>query len=663
MNYQIQVVVLFGAAVLSALLFRVIRVPGIIGFLLTGIAIGPSGLNVITGDDVSQFADIGLVLLLFVIGLELSPAPLLRAGKRLAGATLLQVLSTVAVTALVLWLAAGFSWGAAGIIGVAVSLSSTAIVLKQLDDRGETNSTTGMIATGVLLLQDVIVIAFMLVLSMLSPVTSTAAHAPTPLRTVLGLAGLVVGAWLARRALPWLVNRAIEIGGRELVSLMAVLGAAGGAWLATLAGWSPALGAGVAGFFLAGADHRHQMVAEILPFRNVFNAVFFISLGMLVNVQAVITHLPLMLVAVTAVLLVKPLLTAGALTVAGWPLRIGLHVGIGLCTISEFGYVLAYDAYHRGLLPETLLDFMVACTVATMMVGAFIFPFAGPVASAIAGLIRPRTPKTAGEESGEEPLNNHVIIVGYGLTGANLAKMLQATRVPCCVIEMNQALIQKARAAGVTVIAGDAARMTILEVAGVDAARVLVVAINDRLATRRIVAQVAARLPRLYILARSNIIQEIDPLQSLGARLVIPEDLETSIEVAAHVLRQYGIPDNIVEAQIASVRAGGYAVLRGRPVERAAHRELIQILQRTTTQTFYLTEENSACGMTIADLNLRARTGCMIIAVVRNGDPTTNPAPEFVLQANDVLVLVGAHKQLEAAKEILGTEPELLETE
>jgi len=657
-EYLIQVVELFGAAVLSALLFRVIRVPGIIGFLLTGVAIGPSGLNVIAGDDVSQFADIGLVLLLFVIGLELSPAPLMRAGRRLATATILQVLSTLAATMLVLWLAAGFSWGAAGIIGVAVSLSSTAIVLKQLDDRGETNSTTGLIATGMLLLQDVIVIAFMLVLSMLSPVTATTAHGtPTPMRTILGLAGLAVGAWLARRALPWLINRVIEIGGRELVSLLAVLGAAGGAWLATLAGWSPALGAGVAGFFLAGADHRHQMVAEILPFRNVFNAVFFISLGMLVNVQAVITYLPLLLLAVVAVLLLKPLLTAGALTAAGWPLRIGLHVGIGLCTISEFGYVLAYDAYHRGLLPETLLDFMVACTVMTMMAGAFIFPFAGPVASAIAGYVRPRTPKTAGEETGEEPMNNHVIIVGYGLTGENLAKMLRATHVPCCVVEMNQALIQKARATGLTVVAGDATRLTILEVAGIDTARVLVVAINDRQATRRIVAQVAVRLPRLYILARSNVLQEIDPLQRLGAKLVIPQDLETSIEVAAHVLRQYGIPDNIIEAQIASVRAGGYAVLRGRPAERAAHRELIQILQRTTTQTFYLTDENSVRGMTIAELNLRARTGCMIIAVVRNGDPTTNPGPEFVLQANDVLVLVGAHKQLEAAKGILGTEP------
>jgi monovalent cation:H+ antiporter-2, CPA2 family len=167
------------------------------------------------------------------------------------------------------------------------------------------------------------------------------------------------------------------------------------------------------------------------------------------------------------------------------------------------------------------------------------------------------------------------------------------------------------------------------------------------------VAQVRGQRPDLYILARASLISDIDALYQRGATLVIPEDFETSIEVAAHVLKTFGIPDNLIEAQIAAVRTGGYAMLRGRPTTRATHTELIKILERTTIQTFYLADDCFACGLTIAQLNLRAITGCMVIAVVRAGNPTTNPGPEHELHSNDVLVLVGAHAQIEAAKALL----------
>ncbi len=203
--------------------------------------------------------------------------------------------------------------------------------------------------------------------------------------------------------------------------------------------------------------------------------------------------------------------------------------------------------------------------------------------------------------------------------------MLRATHVPYCVVEMNPALVQAARNDGSEVIVGDATRMSILAHAGIDAARALVVAINDHQATKRTVAQVSARRPGLYILARTNFAKDIERLYQLGAKRVIPQDFETSIEVGAHVLRQFGIPDNIVEAQIAAVRSGGYGMLRGKPTDRAATEELMKILERTTTQTFYLAEDSFATAKTIAETNLRARTGCTIIAVVRAGNPSTNP--------------------------------------
>jgi CPA2 family monovalent cation:H+ antiporter-2 len=647
-----EAVVIFGTAVLVAWLFRMLRAPAVIGFLITGMVIGPSGWRLIAQNDVSQFSDLGLVLLLFTIGLELSPEPLVRSGARLVAATLVQIIVTAAVTVAFLSLASSLPWLSKAILGVAVALSSTAIVLKQMSDRGEINSTTGGITTGILLLQDVTVIAFMLLISLAGAETGAGGWTGVA-RTAAGLAGLGAVTVAARRLLPPILDQVVRHGGRELMTLFAVLMACGGAWLAAVVGWSPALGACIAGLLLAEVDQRHQLVAEITPFRDVFNALFFVSLGMSVNLEVVAGNMPLLIGMILATLLLKPFITAGGVLVAGWPLRVGLQVGVGLCTVSEFSYVLARQAHAIRVLPSTALDMLIAYTAGTMMVGALLYPLAGSIGAGVARLIRPDAAPPDAERQGPQRFENHVILVGYGFTGSNLARMLKATRVPHCVIEMNQGFVKEARQAGTPVIIGDATRMAILDLAGINAARALVTAVNDAQATQRIVAQAAARRPDLYILARTAFVRDIDVLYHLGAKLVVPQDFETSVEIAAHVLKQFGIPDNIVEAQIASVRAGGYGMLRGKATDRAAHAELIKILERTATQTFYLAENTFPCGRTIAEVNLRAVTGCTIIAVVRSGKPAANPPPDFQFQANDVLVLVGAHAQIEAAKAVL----------
>ncbi len=649
-----EIVVLFGTALVVAWLFRAVGVPSIIGFLITGMAIGPSGWQLVAQEHVESFAELGLVLLLFTVGLELSPEPLVRTGRRLLAVTTAQVAVTAGVVTLLLSLATSLPLSAKLILGTAIALSSTAIVLKQMSDRGDTNSTTGLIMTGILLLQDVIVIALMLILSLVLP-ESAAGSGSIVFRTVAGLGGLLLIIIAARRLLPAILDGITRHGGRELITLFAVLMACGGAWLAHAAGWSPALGACIAGLLLAGVDQRHQLVAEITPFRDVFNALFFISLGMLVRTSVLLDQLPLIVGAIAATLLLKPLITAATVSFAGWPLRIGITVGIGLCTVSEFSYVLAYEAQQVHLLPPGLLDLITVYTVGSMMAGALLYPFAGNIAASIAGLLQSDAPTSTGEPSseGQDRFQHHVIIIGYGFTGSNLARMLKATHIPRVVVEMNQSQVKAAREAEIPVIAGDATRMIILERAGIDKARALVIAINDHQAARRVVAQACARRPDLYILARTAFVRDIERLYDLGAKLVIPQDFETSIEVAAHVLKQFGIPDNIVEAQIAAVRSGGYGMLRGKPTDRAASAELIRILERTAIQTYYIGDDSYAKGRTLAQLDLRARSGCTVIAAVRAGQPTTNPPPDFILHANDVLVLVGAHRQIESAKAVL----------
>lgn len=645
------VVVLFGTAVVAAWAFRMLRAPSIIGFLFTGLLIGPSGLGFIEHEQVEQLTEFALVLLLFIIGLELSPQPLIRMGKGLLTASGLQIGGVAVVVALFLIL---FGYGGvvdASVLGVAVALSSTAIVLKQLSDRGETGSVMGMITTGILLLQDVVAIVIMLILPMLG-VGEESHWRDAALRSGIGFMGLGVLTVAGRKFLPVMLHKMMRVGGREMTALFAVLMAAGGAWLASQVGWSMALGACAAGLLLADADARHQLVADILPFRDVFNALFFVSLGMMVKMDAVLGNAFPLTAAIVVTLIAKTAIAAGAVRLSGWPLRPSIHVGLGLCTVSEFGYVLGREAHHFGIVPAESLEFLVVYAVGTMIVGAAIVPVSGPIARALAQKLQ-RTPEAPETAEAATHAKHHVIVIGFGMNGKNLARVLKATHVPFCVMEMNPTLVRRAREMGAEVVVGDATRAVILEHAGLQHAHAVVVGINDNDALRRIISQVRAARPDIFILARTRFVSDLDALHRLGANQVIAEDFETSIEITAHLLREMNVPDNLVEAQIAAVRSGRYGMLRGKATDRAAQEELMQVLQTTATRTHYLMEGSVACGKTLVELNLRAETGVTVIAVVRNGKPNTNPGPDFRFEHGDVLVLVGAHVQLEQAKALL----------
>ncbi|TWT45762.1 Glutathione-regulated potassium-efflux system protein KefC [Phycisphaerae bacterium RAS1] len=644
------IVVVFGAALLGGWLLRLARAPAIIGFLCAGIAIGPSGLDWIDAPRVHFFAEIGLALLLFSVGLELSPEPLARSGVRLVLTAALQMSAICLVVALIAMLAFGIGAVPAIVIGVAVSLSSTAIVLKQLSDRGETDTPTGVLTTGILIVQDVAVIVLLAFL----PVAAGAAGGGVgdALRqTLLSLGGLVLAVAGAKLLLPLVARQVLQRGGTELMTLLSLVTACVGAWLADLAGWSWALGSCIAGLLLAQTELRYQLRAEITPFRDSLNALFFASIGMLVNVQSAYQQaLPLAL-AIVGTLIGKALLTSLAAGSAGWPVRLALTAGLGLATISEFSYVLADEAASVGLLSRETLSFIVAWTVGTMLLGAMLVPAARPLADRLAAIVqrdRRRTPPAPTEA--ESPGAARVVIVGYGVNGRNLARTLRATRIPFVVIELNRRTAQQARGDGAAVVLGDATRLVILEEAGVQSARAVVVVIADVEATRRVVARVRTIRPDVFLLARTRYVAELDALRRLGADLVIPEEFETSIEIFSHVLKELGIPDNVIEQQIALVRAGGYGMLRGRAADRGITAEWVRAMEATVTQTHLLLDASPARGKTLRELDLRAQTGVTIAAITRRGTPIPNPSPDLPLEAGDVLVLVGAHGQLLAAR-------------
>lgn len=652
-----EIVVVFGTAVLAAWISRLLRAPSIIGFLVAGMFMGPSGLGLVRQEDVAAFREIGLILLLFVIGLELSPKPLFKMGRSLLVAAGAQILATSAATALVVGVLGKAAIVPALIVGFAVSLSSTAIILKQLSDRGETGTVAGMICTGILLLQDITVIVLMLALPLLAETGDEGQGLQrAALFFCVGVGVVALLSFFGRPALAIILARVVSVGGRELTALFAVLMACAGAWLAELVGWSPAVGACIAGLLLAEVDARHQLAADVMPFRDVFNALFFVSLGMMVDFEVVAAHFTPLAVTVLITLLSKSVIAATAVRLGGWPPRLAFQVGLGLCSVSEFGYVLGLEAARVGILSGDFLAVFSAYVVGTMMLGAMIIPISGPLSLVLTRRLSIRAESV--DLKAEKPQGHHVILVGYGVSGRNLARVLAATHIPHCLVEMNPSLVQRAKADELKVVVGDAARMPILDHAGIAHAHALVVAINDPVATARIVSQARAVRPDLFILARTRFVEETDTLRRAGATRVIPEDFETSIECAAQVLKEMDIPDNIIDAQVLAIRAGNYAMLRGRPTDRAAQAELLAALQTTATRTHYLGELSPAVGKTIAEINLRALTGVTIIAIVRNGKPLTNPASDFVLEAGDVLVLVGVHVQLELAKALLEAPPQ-----
>jgi CPA2 family monovalent cation:H+ antiporter-2 len=642
-----QSAVLFGTALIAALAFRFAKAPSILGFLCTGILIGPSVMGVVREEEVHVFAEFGLVLLLFVIGLELSPESFVKAGPRLVLMTGIQLATTTIVLLAALMLL-GIGFLPALLLGIAVSLSSTAIVLKTLSDRDEVRTPSGQICTGNLLLQDVYVIALMLLLPFVTR-QEGASVSGSLLRAAFGFVAMIGAVAAVRFALPRVLNWLGRYGGTELITLFAVFMAFGGAAFAEVIGWPPALGSCAAGLLLAQADLRHQLVAEVTPFRDVFNALFFIALGMLVNLSYVGQHVFMVLGIVAAILIVKTLINTVAIFASGWPLRVGIQAGIGLCTVSEFGYVFAREAHSAQLVSLEVLNSLIPVIVGTMMGGAVLLPMAGGISRTIVRIAGTPSDGDAGADE-EEHGPHQVVVVGYGVNGKNLCRVLKATHIPCCVLEMNRTLAREGRDAGFPVIVGDGTRLRILHEAGLMNARALVIAVNDRNATRRMVAQARTLRPDIPIIVRTEYIDELEPLVRAGATTVIPADFEVSIKLFATVLTEFRVPDNVVQAQIASVRAGGYGLLRDNTAELEDRmKELLEVLRLTATKTFYISEETTAAGKSIANLHLRARTGVTIIAVVREGKPMTNPAASLELKVGDVLVLVGSHAELDAA--------------
>ena len=642
-------VIVLAAAVLIIYVSHKLRLPSVVGFLLTGVVIGPGGLSIIKNTaTVDVMAEIGVVMLLFTIGLEFEPARLKRIRRSFWAGGGLQVSLTTAATVIILVLLK-VPLREALFYGFLVSLSSTAVVLKILADRGESDAPQGRLSLGVLIFQDLAIVPMIALVPVLA---NTGAVSLGAIGLRFGMSALAIGTAfvLARVFMPRVLHLVVRTRIREIFLIAALFIVLGMALLTSSLGLSLALGAFLAGVVLAESEYSHQVVSDILPFKDLFNSLFFIAVGMLLDVGAVWEFRTLIMVLVLSILIVKFAVVVLTVGLLGYGSRIAVLTALALAQIGEFSFVLAGVGRANGLLPGDVFQAFVASSILTILATPFLIRL-GPSLAARGERALPWKKRFAHAEAKPAcDLDGHVIIAGYGLNGRNLAHVLKEAGIRYFIIELNPLTVREAGAAGELIIFGDVSSRTILLEAGARRAKGIVFAISDPLVTRRGVKAARELNPDLFIIVRTRYATETDDLLKLGADDVIPEEFETSIEIFTRVLERFHVPRNIIDAQVKVLRGECYGMLRGScDAVRPVAGRIADLLAAGTAETYFVGQDAWPAGRTLGDLDLRGRTGATVLAVVRGEGSFTSPGADFEVREQDTLVLVASHRDIDRA--------------
>ncbi len=648
-------VIILVAAVLIVFVSRPFRLPSVVGFLLTGMLIGPSGLNFINDRTIVEvFAEIGVVMLLFVIGLEFSLAHLRSIWRQFLIAGGLQVGLTVLVVMLLFSLGT-FSLSEKIFFGCLIALSSTAIVLKILTDRSEIDTPHGKLMIGVLLFQDFCIVPMIVFTPLLSG-TAAVSVLDVLLRFSASIVAVGVVFYFSRSVMGRVLEQIVRTRVREAFLMGSLLICLLLAVTTASLGFSYALGAFIAGLIISETQYHVEVVAEIVPFRDLFTSLFFISVGMLLDLNFVAENSLTVFALGLGIFLVKAsVVLAIALAMRSSP-RTAIITGISLAQVGEFSFVLAQVGSTTGLLQEPFSQYFLSSSIFTMIISPPLIAFAPSLAERTQRLV-PFAVRTDDHRPSSKPLADHVIIVGFGVNGQNLARVLKESGIPYVVIEADADAFRDLQREDHPLVFGDVTRREILFSCDIERARMIVFAISDPGATRTGVQLARSLNPNLHIIVRTRLLAEIDGLTKLGADEVIPEEFETSIEIFTRVLDHYHIPRNVVHAQIQVIRDENYSMLRGLPQTAKGLDRVARLLTAGTSDIFLVTDTCLAANRSVGDIDIPGKTSASLIAVVRNEKPFMTPARDFVIEPGDILVLVGNHASMDKAFDYLAQEP------
>jgi monovalent cation:H+ antiporter-2, CPA2 family len=650
----IDLVTVLAAAAGGGLLAALLKQPVLLGYLIAGILVGPTGLGLIKEVvQVETLAQFGVAFLLFALGVEFSFSELKKVKEISLGGGGLQIILTITITALVSIATGWVTSPPQGVfLGAILSLSSTAVVLKSLMERNEADAPHGQVMLGILVVQDLALGLMLAVLPALDrPVEEIGiAMGWALLQTVLFAAGAVVaGIWL----IPPTLRLLAKTESRELFLLGVCAICLGIALLTEHLGLSIEMGAFVAGLMISEAEYADETLTYVEPIRDIFASLFFVSIGMLIDPVFLWNNLELILGLVALVFVGKFLIITPLVRLFRYPLKTAIIVGLGLAQIGEFSFVLASEGLSLGLVSRRVYLLILGTTAVTLVLTPFVMravPKLLTWAESVPWLDRYLNQADMAIVVSEDiPFQNHVVVCGYGRIGSNIVKLLTAMDQPVLVIDQSESRVQKLRDAGIPYIYGSATSLHVLEKAGINQAKSLAVALPDPMSTRLTVKRALGLAPDLDIVARASQPKDIELLYQLGAKEVVQSEFEASLELSAHLLTSMGMEPQQIQRQVQTIRNSRYLpFLRDRTLESVS-RELKSATSELNNTWYALSEDSPLLGLTLEETDLRRLTGVSVIAIRRVGGAELDyPTPEETLESGDRVLLIGDSAEIEA---------------
>ena len=649
-----ELVSVYALALVLVLVGARLRVPSIVPLIAAGMTAGPAGIGLMSSvEDVELLAEIGVALLLFTAGLEFSLDELRRLWRIIVPSGVGQVAMTVLVTGLLIAAVAGGSPVRAATVGLFVALSSTAVVLKELATRNQLHAPHGRLTIGVLLLQDIVVIG---VLATTPTLLGSDEAAQGSIVTALLRLTLVSGGVLlvGRVLLPRLLRAASAISG-EAFALSVMLASVGTAVLAAAGGLSMAAGAFLAGLILAEGEFSHQVHADVRPLRDLLASLFFVSVGMLIDVRAILPVLPIVLAVAALIMVGKTAVAALVIRLSGAPARVALATALTISQVGEFSFVLGQAALEGGLIDATWWGVLLGASVITMAVTPFVVKAAPRVALR---LTRDSQPVPESLLSQRDALRDHVVILGYGVGGQLIARSLAELSVPYVVLELNGRTVKAALERGVNIHYADVTAAEPLEAAAVTDAAAVVAVLSDPVASERAVRAVRGLAPSVTIIARTRYRAEAEEVARAGATLAIAEELEASLEVLAQLLARLHIPGNVVETLVDNYRRVlGTASSRTSRSRAIPMGQLPREVVDAPVSSFRLGHDAWAVGRTLQELDLRNSTGATVLAIRRDGATVTSPPGTYRMASGDDVFVLGDDSDVLLARNLMTKGP------
>lgn len=615
-----------------------LKLPTIVAFLVAGMLAGPHGLALVGSPEaVQMLAEVGVLLLLFTIGIEFSLEKMITSRRFIFLGGTLQMALTILVFFL-LSVFTGTKWNQALFIGFLFSLSSTAIVLQLFQETNQIESFHGRVSLSILIFQDIAIVPLMLVLPWIS---GRPFRVIDVLNLLAGIFVVVVVIVASRRFVPRLIHNVVHTRNRELFLLFIIVMCFVTAIITHSIGLSLALGAFLAGLIISESEFSLEAMSNILPLKKIFTSIFFISVGMLLDLSFFIHH-PIQILGITAAVIVfKVLVVLLVCAFLKLPGRSVIITALALCQVGEFAFVLAQQGMSYNLLNNEMKQIFLAVSVISMGLSPFIILLAPRIAARFASVPAVTDAEETEQQAKEHnhTLSDHLVIVGFGTNGRNVARAAKVAEIPYVIIDFNPETYRKEKKKRESFIYGDATNAEVLHKAHIAHARIAVVATHDPVATEMIVSAIRKASSKARLIVRTRFMNDVEQLRKLGADEVIPEEFETSIEIFTRVMKYYLVPDSDIERTVQEIRNENYEMLRRLSDSHSAGQ--MPFLSVMDVARLKIKDDSKWVGRSIEEIMLRKKFGVTAIAILRQGEYIHNPPASTVLIADDEMLVIG----------------------